>query len=318
MKVGRYASRLERFTRRGFLGGTGAALRMGLPCLGVFTRRTALAQAAPKKRLFDLYCGNGMLMAQKEEPTLYWTPLTTGPDFAVTPLLNHFAPIRKKITVLSGIGLSEGKASPGDHGCGTGTAFNATRPKPTAGADYSVGPSFDQLVAQKVKTETRIASLQIGLSDGGNLGDRPYGAVYLKNVSWASATQPLSPTIQPQALFDQIFAGYDPTASAAENLARLQRRISVLDYVTAERSLLIPALGSSDQQRVDQYFTSVREVEQRLQTIAMQGGGPGCGSGLARPGTTALAYPDLFKTMADLAVLSLQSDPPRVLTFHMR
>ncbi len=141
--------------------------------------------------------------------------------------------------------------------------------------------------------------------------------MYLKNVSWASATQPLSPTIQPQALFDQIFAGYDPTASAAENLARLQRRISVLDYVTAERSLLIPALGSSDQQRVDQYFTSVREVEQRLQTIAMQGGGPGCGSGLARPGTTALAYPDLFKTMADLAVLSLQCDLTRVITFHM-
>src|SRR5258708_1056317 len=162
MKVGRYASRLERFTRRGFLGGTGAALMMGLPCLDVFTSRTALAQAAPKKRLFALYCGNGMLMTQKEEPTLYWTPLTTGPDFALTPLLNHFAPIRKKITVLSGIGLSEGKASPGDHGCGTGTAFNATRPKPTAGAGSRLGPSFEPHRRPPVQTPTPAPHSPIG------------------------------------------------------------------------------------------------------------------------------------------------------------
>src|SRR5215471_4369703 len=104
MKVGRYASRLERFSRRGFLGGTGAALMLGLPVLDAFTSRTANAQTAVKKRLFAFYCGNGMLMVNTEEPTMYWKPLTTGPDFALTPLLQYFAPIRKKITVLSGIG----------------------------------------------------------------------------------------------------------------------------------------------------------------------------------------------------------------------
>jgi hypothetical protein len=288
---------------------------MGLPLLDAFTPRTARAQSAPKKRLFALFCGNGMLMTQAEDPTTYWTPLTTGPGFQLTPLLKYFEPIRSKITVLTGIGISEGRpGGPGDHGAGTAVVFTAVKPKPTTGADFSLGVSFDQVAAQKLTGQTRIASLQIGLTEGANEGDGPFGAVYLKNISWASATQPLSPTIEPQGLFDQIFAGYDPGASAAENAARLQRRRSVLDYVSKERESLVPSLSPPDQRRVDQYFTSVREVEQRLQAIGMQGGG-GCGS-LVRPGTT-FTFEERFKTMSDLAILALQCDVTRVISFHL-
>jgi hypothetical protein len=311
--VGWYASRLERFRRRGFLGG--AAALVGLPILDALTVRSARAQpAGAKKRLVAVYCGNGMLMTQTDDPTTYWTPLTTGPDFQLSPLLQYFAPIRQKITVVSGTGIPEGRpGGAGDHGAGTAATFTAVRAKRTTGSDFSLGISFDQVAAQAWKDQTRIGSLQLGLSEGLNDGDGPFGAVYLKNVSWASATQPLSPTIEPGPVFDQIFAGLKPDATAAENKARLARRRSILDYVMEEHDTLLPALGPSDQRRMDQYFTSVREVEQRL---AMTGvGGTGCGNAVRPPST--FTYPERFKAMADLAVLAMQCDSTRVVSLHL-
>jgi hypothetical protein len=257
-----------------------------------------------------------MLMTQSMDPTTYWTPLTAGPSLDLSPLLQHFAPVQSKILVFSGLGIPEGRpGGAGDHGAGTAAAWTDIRAKRTTGTDFSLGISLDQVAAQKWMGQTRIPSLQLGLSQGLDLGDGPFGAVYLKNISWASATQPLSPTIDPGAIFDQIFAGYSPGATAAQNAARVASRKSVLDYVSEERALLLPTLGSSDQQRVDQYFTAVREVEVNLTSATQAGAGGACAPGV-RPLST-LAFPDRFKAMADLSVLAMQCDATRVISLHI-
>jgi Protein of unknown function (DUF1552) len=312
-RLGWHASRLEGFGRRRFLGG--AAVLLGLPVLDAFSPRTAHAQAqSVKKRLVAIYCGNGMLMTQAADPTTYWTPLKTGTDFELSPLLQYFAPIRQKITIVTNTGIPEGRpGGAGDHGAGTAATFTCVRPKRTTGSDFSLGISFDQVAAQAFKDQTRIASLQLGLSEGLNDGDGPFGAVDLKNVSWASATQPLSPTIDPGVVFDSVFAGLSPDATSVESKARLERRTSVLDYVREEEALLLPALGPSDKQRMDQYFTSVREVEQRLKVAATHG--TGCGNAV-RP-AAMLPFAEVYKAMADLTVLALQCDATRVISIHM-
>lgn len=319
----RYGTRLEGFTRRRFLGGTGAALMVGLPTLDVLTARKVGAQAAPPQRLMCVASGSGFRMDE-------FTPKTPGLNYDLPRILQSFAPIKNKVSVFSGLGIDEGAKSPGDHGAGVAVTFTCTTPKPQFantnsqtytgnGSGFSLGVSFDQVMAKQLGGLTRIPSLQLGLREGLALGDGPYGPVYLKNLSWASATEPLAPTVNPGVVFDQIFAGLDPAATAAERARRLGRSRSVLDYVAEERALLYPTLSGADRTRIDQYFTSAREIERRLAAAAMEGGGgvagPGCSPG-AKP-TAMLSYPDTFKAMADLSVLAMQCDVTRIIMLQM-
>ncbi len=318
--LSQHGSRRERFARRRFLGGTGAALMLGLPLLESLCPRGLRAQeAVAPRRLVCVASGSGLPMDE-------FIPSTTGLDYALPPLLKSMASIKNKLNVMTGLGIDEGAHTPGDHGAGVAVTFTCTTPKPThgnsldqdykdAGAAFGLGVSFDQLAAQAMAAQTRIPSLQLGLREGQSLGDGPFSPVYLKNLSWASATQPLSAIVEPRAVFDQLFAGFDPNATAAENARRLARSISVLDYVAEERSALLPALSASDAQRMDQYFTAAREVEVRLAAAQGQVGNAICQPGVAP--TTGLDYPATAKAMADLAVLAMQCDATRIIMLQL-
>jgi hypothetical protein len=319
----RFGSRLDRYTRRRFLGGAGAALMLGLPALDVLRARPVGAQAeAPPNRLVCVGNGNGVPMDE-------FIPATVGADYALPPLLKTFAPIRNMLSIFTGLGIDEGDHDPGDHGAGVPAMFTCAKPVPThantneqdykdPGAAFGLGISLDQVMAQHIATQpgaTRIPSLQLGLREGQPLGDGPFSPVYLKNLSWKSATEPLSPIVDPGAVFNQLFAGFDPKATAAENARRLGRSISVLDYVADERDYLMPALSMADQQRMDQYFTAAREVEMRLKVAQGEVGMAACDPGTS-PGS-GLGYAETMKAMADLTVLALQCDATRVVMLHM-
>ena len=257
-----------------------------------------------------------------------FTPKMTGPNYDLPRILQSFAPIKDKVSIFTGLGIDEGAKSPGDHGAGVAVTFTCVTPKPQfsntnnqtymgAGNGFGLGISFDQVMAKQLGGLTRIPSLQLGLREGLALGDGPYGPVYLKNLSWASATEPLAPTVNPGVVFDQLFAGSNPMATAAENARRLTRSISVLDYVANERALLYPTLSGADKARIDEYFTSAREIERRLTAARTEGGatGPTCSTG-ARPGPM-LSYPDTFKAMADLSVLAMQCDVTRIIMLQL-
>ena len=313
--LNRFGTRLDLFSRRRFLGGTGAALMIGLPVLETLQSRTANAAVRPASpRLLCIGAGNGLPMDE-------FTPIGSGANYTfktgagawgADTIWRLFAPLRPKTSILTGLGIAEGRASPGDHGAGMPAIFSCAKPAPKA---TKLGITIDQVMANKYAAETPRypRGLQLAMTKGSTNGDGPFGATYLTNLSWRTATEPNPPSSNPKQAFETMFAGIDPKASAAENARILARRMSILDYVSEETKTLLPALNKDDQVRLDQYFTAVRDVETQLR--AAPSGGAACGLGVAPD--TGLDYPSTVKAMADLVVLGFTCDVTRSVMFQM-
>src|SRR5207249_2232514 len=109
---------------------------------------------------------------------------------------------------------------------------------------------------------TRLPSLEIGIERGRDAGscDSGYSCAYSNSISWKNATTPMAKEINPKLVFDRLFG---TTLGGSQQLARRTHvRQSVLDLVSEQASDLKDRLGRTDQQKIDQYFTSVREIEQ--------------------------------------------------------
>jgi hypothetical protein len=315
-RLNRFGTRLDLFSRRTFLGGTGAALMIGLPLLETLQSRKAKAAETPAPpRLLCIGAGNGLPMDE-------FTPVGTGKDYTfktgagdwgTDTIWRSFAPLRLKTSILTGLGIAEGRASPGDHGAGMPAIFSCAKPAPKA---TKLGITIDQLMANKYAAATPRypRGLQLAMAKGSTNGDGPYGATYLTNLSWRSATEPNPPSSNPKQAFETMFAGIDPKASATENARILARRTSILDYVTEEASSLLPALNKDDKVRLDQYFTAVRDFETQLRA-GQAGGGAMCAAGVAPE--TGLDYPTTVKAMADLVVLGFTCDLTRSVMFQL-
>lgn len=293
------------WSRRAFLGGAGAAL--ALPLLGSLRpRRLSAAPGEPRRRLLVVYTPNGMNMRD-------WTPAATGPDYALTPILQPLAPIRDQVLVLSGI--DNPAAEPdgfGQHAPAT-AAFLTCHNVEKSEEVYN-GISMDQVAAHALGGATRFRSLQLGTHGGSNAGgcDGGYSCAYTRNISWANATTPMPKLIEPRAVFDLMFAGFDPEASAAEIERRRIYRKSVLDSVLADASSLESVLGVSDRQKLDQYMSGVRELEMRIDADAAAAL---CPVGDRPP--EGSDFPTKVKLMLDLMALAVQCDLSRVITFMM-
>jgi hypothetical protein len=172
---------------------------------------------------------------------------------------------------------------------------------------------MDQVAAAELGQGTRIASLQLGIDGGGGVGDcdSGYSCAYARNISWASENQPLPKTTSPTVLFDQIFDGFDPNATAEAIARRRERRLSVLDYVNKEVASLKPKLSQKDQLKLDEYTTGIRELELRVESGSTVSCDP-----IARPEDN-LSYPDHVALMSDLMALAFQCDATRVITFML-
>ena len=141
----------------------------------------------------------------------------------------------------------------------------------TSGANIRVGQSVDQAAAERVGHLTRLPSLEIGIERGRDAGscDSGYSCAYSNSVSWKDAATPMAKEINPRLVFERLFGNNQPQDQ--QTLARRNRvRQSVLDLVSEQAADLKGRLGKTDQQKVDQYFTSVREIEQRIARAAQQ------------------------------------------------
>jgi hypothetical protein len=291
-------------SRRLFLGGAGVVL--GLPLFESLLDSRAIANKFPK-RFLAFYVPNGIHMAK-------WTPAATGSGYALTPILAPLAKVQPKLLVLSGLDNKPSRPDgPGDHAAGTAGFLTCRHVVKTEGKGIKNGISVDQLAAATLKQETRIGSLQLGTDGGSSVGDcdSGYSCAYARNISWASETQPLPKTVNPQVVFDLLFEGADPQASAAEKAKRQKYRTSVLDYVLADSKTLRPKLGASDRRKLDEYMAGVSDLEARIQKSSMDQCTP-----IARPADN-LDYPTTVKTMCDLMVLAFQCDATRVITFML-
>lgn len=297
--------------RRTFLRGMGATL--ALPLLDAMVPAlSAMAKTAahPIRRLGCIYLPNGANMAT-------WTPTGTGTTFELSPTLTPLAPLRDRITVLSGLDSYPAESwgdGGGDHNRAPAAWLNATHPKKTEGADLRAGTTIDQIVAQQLGNQTQLASLELALERSDMVGACSavgYSCVYSDTISWRTPTNPLPMDNNPRTVFERMFG--DGT-NAAERLAQLQQDRSILDTITQEIAGFQKTLGPSDRRRVAEYLDAIRDVERRIQKSEQQS----ARLDLPLP-DRPLGVPDTFgehcKVMFDLHVLAYQADITRVITF---
>jgi hypothetical protein len=297
-------------SRRTVLKGMGAAIALPwLEAMGPLTAwaaGTAPASAAPNRMAF-LYVPNGKNMAD-------WTPAAEGTDFELPHILQPLAPVRQDLLVLTG--LTADKARPhgdggGDHARALGAFLTGCQPRKTDGTNIRAGISVDQVAAARIGDQTRLASLEIGCEHGAMAGncDSGYSCVYSSTMSWRSATQPLPKEVNPKLVFERLF-GSGPDALRAQ---RDQKRKSVLDFVREDTSDLRGKLGATDQRKLDEYFSALRDVEQRIERAAHM---PAIKApDQPRPNGIPGKYEEHIRLMCDLMVLAFQSDVTRVCTF---
>jgi hypothetical protein len=290
--------------RRLLLGGAGAVV--ALPVFeSLIGERAAYADDAYPARTLLYYVPNGIVMNA-------WTPPETGANFTLPTILAPLVNVQSQINVLTGLSNTPAKPDgPGDHAGGT-SGFLTCAHANKSETEIQLGISMDQVIANTVGDATILPSLQMGIDGGGSTGgcDSGYSCAYTRNISWASTTQPLSKTTSPLVVFNQIFQGVDPSASAEEQARRLYYRLSVLDYVREEANALQPKLGATDKAKLDEYLTGVFELEQKLNKP-----GPSC-TPIAEP-TDNYGFEQHVDVMADLMILALTCDATRVISFML-
>lgn len=290
--------------RRKFLGGAGAMI--ALPFLASLRSKIARgADPVVPRRFVGFYLPCGIVMSN-------WTPAAEGPAWT-SPILTPLTPYKDKVLVLSGIDNKPGRSDGGgDHAAGTGAFLTATHVRKTAGADILNGVSLDQLLAKKLSENLPLPSLELGTDGGAAVGDcdTGYSCAYARSIAWSGPTSPLPKQTNPTAVFDRLFAGYDPDASAAEVMRRKVYRTSVLDGALDDATSLRTRLGRTDQAKLDEYLTAVRELETRIaQPVKV------CHPG-ARP-PASLEFAERSRAMIDLIAISFECDLTRVVTFML-
>src|SRR5262249_41425328 len=150
----------------------------------------------------------------------------------------------------------------GDHTRATSTFLSGVHPKHTAGADVHSGITADQVAAQVIGKETAMPSLEMAIDLDSLIGvcENGYSCLYGNTLAWMNPTTPLPTENNPRVVFEKLFGD---GANTAQRLEQAREDRSILDSVTDEMSRLKKTLGADDQNKVNDYFDSLREIETR-------------------------------------------------------
>ena len=294
--------------RRTILKGIGAALALPLldamvPAM-VATARTA---AAPRRRLGCVYIPHGAIMDQ-------WTPSTGGHGFPISPILKPLEPVRDSLVVVTNL-LRPEQGVDTNHAGAPASWLAGVPPKRTAGPDFSLGVTLDQLVAKQIGQDTPFPSIELATEDfTGLIGDCAPGfsCAYMNTLSWQSATAPLPMEINPRVLFERLFGG---GSSRGDRLSRMRTDRSLLDFIAEDLRGVQAGLGASDRMRLGQYLDHVREIERRIQRSEQQAGT------IPDIPDAPIGVPESFEEHVDLLFdllgIAYQADLTRVFTFML-
>jgi hypothetical protein len=296
--------------RRTFLRGAGVIV--GLPLLDAMV--PAFARAAEVRKapvhLAYLYVPNGMATMD------YWTPSYKGPLGELPRNLKAIEPFKNDVMMLSHLTCNGGRSlldGAGDHARATGAYLTGIQPRKTLG-DVKAGISADQVIAQKIGGKTRFASLELGMEDAQQAGDcdSGYSCAYTNNLAWTSESQPLPPVLDPRALFERLFGDDTDLAPEARTRRNLFRR-SILDFAVGDSRELASRVGASDKRKLDEYLTSVRDVERRIQRA--EADHDQIDPHMEIPAGVPQTFAEHFALMTDLLAIAFQADLTRVATF---
>jgi hypothetical protein len=287
---------------------------MALPLLETMAPLKSLAQsaAAPAPvRMAFLFVPNGIKMDD-------WTPKSVGTLEGLPHILEPLSPLKDSLTVLTGLAQHNAHAlgdGPGDHARSSATWLTGVHIKKTAGSDIRNAISADQVAAAEIGHLTRFASLEIGCERGAQSGDcdSGYSCAYSSSIAWKGEALPLAKEVNPRLVFERLFGSGSADEAAESRLRRARDRKSILDFVIEDAHNLSGKLGTRDRQKLDEYLTSIREIEQRLIKMEREAGNLVVDA--TRPRGIPSDYGEHIRLMGDMMILAFQTDSTRVCTF---
>ena len=295
----------SKITRRSILRGLGVSLAIpSLESLAV-----GGVSGIPLRMGFT-YIPNGVIMDE-------WRPLETGPlkslPNSLQPLQNHTADFQ----VISGLNHTKAYANGdggGDHARANATFLTGCQARKTAGKDIKVGVSVDQIAADAIGDRTKLRSLELSCDGVRRSGkcDSGYSCAYQYNLSWKTESMPMVPESNPRLVFERLFGN---ASSPTDRKGQLKRRVlnkSILDFALQGASNFNKRLGKLDQEKLSEYFTSVRELEKRIEREEKNWEKlPDLKSPVGIPEN----YRAHLRLMFDMMVLAFQSDSTRISSF---
>ncbi len=292
--------------RRTFLRGAGTAV--ALPFLDAMTPALTAATVPPVRMAF-VYVPNGIDMRN-------WNPSYEGALGELPRILKPMEPFKQDITLLSNLTHNGGRAlldGAGDHGRCCGGYLSGVQPRKTM-VDIKAGISCDQIVANDVGRQTRFPSLEVGLEDARQAGDcdSGYSCAYTNNLAWRGEAQPLPPVLDPRALFERLF-GDGANLTPEQKALRSKQRRSILDFVTGDTKALQANLGPTDRRKLDEYLSSIRDIERQLSKAEKDNAQ--VNPGMDKPYGVPADFAEHFKLMTDMMTVAFQADLTRVMTF---
>jgi uncharacterized protein DUF1552 len=292
--------------RRTFLRGMGATL--ALPLLDAMVPAMSAA-SKPAPRFAAVYCGNGANMND-------WTPASEGTGFAFSPILKPLERFRDRTLVFTGLDnfqATDQGDSGGQHPRAAPAFMSCVHPKQTEGADVQAGTTIDQLIAQRVGRDSKLASLELAVDRNDVVGacDHGYACAYMNSMSWKTPTMPLPAETNPRFVFERLFGSGD---SAEARVMRSREDRSILDGLAEEIAHLRRRLGARDGVKLNEYLDAIREVEQRIAKIESSNSDVEVP---ARPVGVPETFKEYAELMFDLQTLAFQADITRVCSFMM-
>jgi hypothetical protein len=238
-----------------------------------------------------------------------WWAKGQGPEMELGKVLHPLNDFRDRLTFIRG--LYNAEALKGNiHSSQTGNLLSGA--PLAAGGSIQSGTSVDQIVAQRIGRQTKLPSLVLGCEKANPSVHKNYSMLYSSHISWSSPTTPTPLEVYPALAFDQLF----------KDKAQKGDR-SVLDAVLADAKGLRRGISRVDQQKLDEYLNSVREVEQRIERAGQRGELQGWRPTLTKPNIPRPkdGYPqdivEHMKLMCDILVLAFQTDTTRVCTLKL-
>jgi hypothetical protein len=297
--LGSFVATQRSVSRRQFLRGAGIVMSLPLldSMLPAFAKAAAVGsptgpRAKPRRML--AVCNNLGLLPDQFFPT------TAGRDYALSPYLKLLEAHRRDFSVFSGVSHPNV-----DGGHPADICFLTAAPHPGS-SSFRNTISLDQHMAEQIGTLTRFPSLTLGVN------------TRTKSLSWTGTGVAIPPEDKAADVFKQLFLQGSPAQVAAQ-IRRLDTGRSILDTVAGQAKELSRSVTARDRDRLDQYFTSVRDLENRLQ--ASRGWEdkpkPVVSAPVPIDPANPAAYMEKVKIMYDLARLSFETDSTRAITLML-
>ena len=293
------------FSRRRMLQGIGVSMALpwmeSLRVWGDLNIEPKQASQAPT-RMGILFSGCGYHSRE-------WWAKGEGKNMKLGKVLKPLDEFREKMVFIRG--LYNAEALKGNiHSSQTGNLLSGA---PLAsGGRIKSGTSIDQFVAQQIGHRTKLPSIVLGCEKANPSVHKDYSMLYSSHISWSSPTTPTPLEVYPALAFDQLFKN---KAQAGDE--------SVLDAVLQDAKGLRRGISRLDQQKLDEYLNSVREVEKRIESAGKRGEFQGwrptlSGPNMPRPKD---GYPqdivEHMRLMSDIMVLAFQTDTTRICTLKL-